>query len=147
MNGFNSKKEEQEINLDENRHNVHQCTKPSNKTTFEIPGFTLAATRDMATMSRGVVAILVKNYTDCTEIDLDIDNIYHHHHRWTENMHSQLLLGFAHKCIPNLNTLSDLLSRYKHTIVLGDFNAYHLAWGHQLANVWGKSDNCATNTT
>ena len=79
INGFDSK-EQLEIYQDQNKRDI-LClneTKTTNRTNFEIDRFTLAARRDRTTMSKGGVAILVRNYIDATEVDLDTDfNAYH----------------------------------------------------------------------
>ena len=108
INGFDSK-EQLEIYQDQNKRDI-LClneTKTTNRTNLEIDRFTLAARRDRTTMSKGGVAILVRNYIDATEVDLD--------------------------------TLNDLLSRHKHTILMGDFNAYHPTWRYKQPNARGRT--------
>ena len=115
--------------------------KPTQRTTFEIDGFTLAARWDRATFGEGGVAILVRNYMDATEIDLDTDDICAI--TTTIDRKKTCIIscywGFTHRGIPNLDTLKDLLSHHKHSVVLGDFNAYHPTWGHQEANERGRA--------
>ena len=101
-------------------------------------------------MGGGGVAILVRNYIDATEVDLDTDDIC----AITTTIDGKKTCiiscywGFAHGGIPNLDTLTDLLSHHKHTIVMGDFNAYHPTWGHQQANERGlRISICTYRTT
>ena len=78
---------------------------------------------------------------DATEIDLDTDDICAI--TTTIDRKKTCIIscywGFAHRGIPNLDTLKDLLSHHKHSVVLGDFNAYHPTWGHQQANERGQA--------
>ena len=143
INGFDSKREQLELYLDHKKVDVICLneTKPTHRTTFEIDGFTLAARRDRANLGGGGVAILVRNYMDATEIDLDTDDIC----AITTTIDGKKTCiiscywGFAHRGIPTLDTLKDLLSRHKHSIILGDFNAYHPTWGHQQPNERGRA--------
>ena len=142
INGFDSKKEQLEIYLDQKKIDIICLneTKPTNCTKFEIDGFTLAARRERATMGGGV-AILVRNYNDTTKVDTNTDDTGAITTTIDGNKTCIISCywGFAHGGIPNLDTLNDLLSRHKHTILMGDFNAYHPTWGHQQPNERGRT--------
>ena len=59
INGFDSKKEQLEIYLGQKKIDI-TClneTKPTNRTKFEIDGFTLATRRDRANIGGGGVAM------------------------------------------------------------------------------------------
>ena len=92
-------------------------------------------------MGGGGVAILVRNYIDATEVDTDTNDIC----AITTTIDGKKTCiiscywGFAHGGIPNLDTLNDLLSHHRHTILMGDFTAYHPTWGHQQANERGRT--------
>ena len=111
INGFDSKKDQLEIYLDQKKIDIICLneTKPTNRTTFEIEGFTLAARRDRATMGGGGVAILVRNYIDATEVDTDTNDICAI--TTTIDGNKTCIIssywGFAHGGIPNLDTLYD----------------------------------------
>ena len=143
MASTDSNKEQLEIYLDQKKIDIICLneTKPTNRTTFEIEGFTIAARWDRVTMGGGGVAILVRNYIDATEVDTDTDGIC----AITTTIDGKKTCiiscywGFAHRGLPNLNTLDDLLSRHRHTILMGDFNAYHPTWGHQQPNERGRT--------
>ena len=143
LNGFYSKRELLEIYL--NNYNVDIIclneTKPTARTTFNIEGYTVAARRDRATHTGGGgVAILVRNHIDCTDLEVDADDIC----AITLSINRQKTCiiscywGFAHTSTPNLDKLKELLENHRNTILLGDFNAYHTSWGHKSVNNRGK---------
>ena len=146
INGFDSKTEQLELYLDHKKVDIICLneTKPTQRTNFDIEGFTLAARRDRATFGRGGVAILVKNYINATKVDLGTDDIC----AITTTIDGKKICiiscywGFTHRDIPNLDALNDLLSRHKHTTVMGDFNAYHPTWVHQQVNERGQTTRC-----
>ena len=143
INGFDSKRELLEIYLNNNSIDV-MClneTKPTASTDFSIEGYTLAARRDRTTHTRGGgVAILVKNHIDCSDLEVDADDICAI--TLTLNRQKTCLIscywGFTHRGIENVDQVRHLLENHRHAIVIGDFNAHHPSWGHQTSNVKGR---------
>ena len=116
-------------------------TKPTANTDFNIEGYSLAARRDRTSHTGGGgVAILVKSHIDCSDLQVDADDICAI--TLTLNRQKTCIIscywGFAHGGIPNLNALRDLLENHRNSIHVGDLNAHHPSWGHQSTNVRGK---------
>ena len=143
INGFQGKKQLLEIYMRTNNIDI-MClneTKPTANTDFNIEGYSLAARRDRTSHTGGGgVAIPVKSHIDCSDLQVDADDICAI--TLTLNRQKTCIIscywGFAHGGIPNLNALRDLLENHRNSILVGDLNAHHPSWGHQSTNVRGK---------
>ena len=136
INRFDSKATDLEIFLNENNIDI-MClnkTKPSANTEFNITGYTLATRKDQSNRLGGGCAILVKNYIDCREVDVLEDDIC----VITMHLNKKLVciistyLDFAQEIQPAQDRLQALLRDFNHCIILGDFNAHHTRFDHNL---------------